>query len=263
MGQSREVTQRNVDRLYEQLHDVLVFLSGQALDSQREAIRARLENLLRIVDHDVGYKEGISRLDDEGYNEYEKILTELYYKMTAGSRADLYFVPGPGGAGYQMLNVDDSNGSADEEAGRENEIKTDVLYTILDNLISSIKNGRRQVVSLFSGNNTDAQFRMVEEYVNHYVGFRRSYFEMTGDRSNVENCPDYRMIYTMVSKAFFNFARTYIAFGAMGELMAMNELQEHILRFLNPEAMIMYNISYENINRISRAINDKHFLVRN
>jgi len=91
MGQSRETTQRNVDSLYRQLHDVLAYMGREPLDSEREAVRARLENLLRIVSHDTGYREGISRLNDEGYAAYEKMLRELYYKMTMGKRAGFLF----------------------------------------------------------------------------------------------------------------------------------------------------------------------------
>jgi len=91
MLKGREFTQRSIDSLHRQLNDVLVYLDGVVLDPQREEIRTRLENLLKIVNNNEEFKEGISRLDDEGLKKYQRMLRELFFKLTYGKRADYYF----------------------------------------------------------------------------------------------------------------------------------------------------------------------------
>lgn len=90
MKQSRKITQRNVEQIYKQLNRVLVSLDGQVLDAQRGEIRERLMNLLSIINND-DFKEGISKVNDEGYIDYEKIIRELFYRLTYGKRTDYYF----------------------------------------------------------------------------------------------------------------------------------------------------------------------------
>jgi len=129
MKQTREETQRGVDQIYIQLKEVLEYANGQPLDSEREEIRAELEELLEIVNTDPEYKEGISRLNDEAYIEYEKMLTSLFFKLTDGKSLQNFFdnriIDNPvfkkltpihtenGEESYQKLNVDDSS---DEDA---------------------------------------------------------------------------------------------------------------------------------------------------
>jgi hypothetical protein len=114
MGQTRETTERNIESLYRQFNEIFEFMNRQIFDDQREEIKDKLENLLGTFNN-AEYREGINRLNDEGYKEYEGILRALFYKMTMGKSSDFYFnnlndnpVFRQGQemeSGYQMLNV--------------------------------------------------------------------------------------------------------------------------------------------------------------
>ena len=90
-SKNREFVQKSINQRHRQLNDVLYYLNDQVLDAEREAIKLKLESLLDKVNHNSEYSEGINRLNNEGLIEYEKMLTELYFKMTDGKRAEFYF----------------------------------------------------------------------------------------------------------------------------------------------------------------------------
>jgi len=90
MGYSRQSTERGIESLYRQLDDVLVYMNTLILDNERAEIKTRLERLL-VLFNDSEYREGISRLNDNGLKQYHLYLKELYLKMTMGKSAEFYY----------------------------------------------------------------------------------------------------------------------------------------------------------------------------
>jgi len=83
---SRRNAQRRVDQIYSGMNDIYNLLKPREheLDAQRAFILQKLERILITVSRDREYKEGIARLDDDGYREYVDMLEDLLMKMRYG-----------------------------------------------------------------------------------------------------------------------------------------------------------------------------------
>jgi len=124
MKQSRETIERYINQRYRQLGEVLNYMDGQTFDAEREEIRQLLDELLTTFNHDPEFKEGINKLNDEGYEFYEKVLTDLFFGLTDRTKAKFYFnnifdnpifnIPN-----YQILNVKGGNENSITDVQRD------------------------------------------------------------------------------------------------------------------------------------------------
>ena len=88
---NRKGTQRSINRTYEQLGDVLNYMEGQVLDAKRSEVKNQLESMLEIISNNPEFKEGIDKLSDEAHVEYDKILTQLFFRLTMGQNSEFQF----------------------------------------------------------------------------------------------------------------------------------------------------------------------------
>jgi hypothetical protein len=158
-------------------------------------------------------------------------------------------------AGNNPIKLIDPDGRDDEET--EN-LKINVLYAIAENIVRNIKDPseQRRIISIFSGNDNNRKFELVAEYAEMYVKFRKNNFEMTGDNENLTICPDYKMYEETMFKTFDEFVATNKTFGggSFGLKNAYESVEENISRFLNPIAMMKYDVDPKRINQLQNKV---------
>jgi len=88
---TRSQAQDKVDENYRAISGIVNILKMQekALDDKRAMILRKLERILSIVGSGSEYKEGIRRLDADGYRAYAALLSNLVYKMQNGGIRDM------------------------------------------------------------------------------------------------------------------------------------------------------------------------------
>jgi hypothetical protein len=75
----------NLNLYYGRISEMVLTLKQRELDSVRAGILNKLERILAIVNNDMGYREGINKLDMAGLRSYERNLNQLLNKMTMGN----------------------------------------------------------------------------------------------------------------------------------------------------------------------------------
>lgn len=85
---ARRRAENRINEYYRKIREVVEFLRVQqqrgGLDSEREIILSRLQQVLNIVNNDPSYRNGVSRLNDDGIIEYGNMLSRLCTKMIFG-----------------------------------------------------------------------------------------------------------------------------------------------------------------------------------
>ena len=89
---------KKVDEMYLEINEIVRVLKQREreLDDNRIMILRKLENLLRIVNTGEDYKEGINRLNTEGYRVYANILIRLLAKLRFGGGRSSINLPSVG-----------------------------------------------------------------------------------------------------------------------------------------------------------------------
>jgi hypothetical protein len=85
MAKTRRQLKRELDETYKMIGNILRMAKQQVLDAKRSDIAWKVERILTIVNHDRQYREGIKKLDRDGYEEYERIVKGLLGQILNGN----------------------------------------------------------------------------------------------------------------------------------------------------------------------------------
>ena len=170
-------------------------------------------------------------------------------------------------AGNNPVKLTDPNGRQSDSDVIVDDLtdydKALIIYKIVDTLMKNLHNEQeqRKIFQIFSGININAQLNLVEEYAKLCVEIRKANFEMRGDKSNVEDCPDYKMFYDTIHNLFSLFTMAYNEYGrnSYSRSLALGYARDIVLRFINTTARIEYDISKSSIDKIATAIKYKRY----